>query len=409
MSHGVLIALQGDLEQQVVAGVDRAEGLVVVRRCADVAELLAAALAGLGTVAVIGADLEPDRPLVARLAQTGTSTVVVCEPRERDRFTEIGAIAVEGGAVDVVAAVTAAATAAPAPPLPDVVVEEPATPARGGLIVVSGPHGAPGRTTVALNLAAEIAAAGEEALLVDADLWGASVAVSLGLLEETAGLAAAVRAADQGTLDAASLRRLCARVNDRLLVLPGLSRASRWREVSGAGIDAVWEPARELARWVVVEVGTWVPDDDRGAGVDAVLGQRRNAVTASATGAADVLVVVGAAEPVGIQRLVQTLLDLDGRGAIPGRRQVVVTRVRADAAGPRPGDSVREALHRFAGVEDVHLVPDDRSACDKAALVGASLAEVAPRSSARAAIAELAVQLTGVAPAGQRRRRRAAS
>ena len=99
--------------------------------------------------------------------------------------------------------------------------------------------------------------------------------------------------------------------------------------------------------------------------------------------AADALVVVGAAEPVGIQRLVQTLLDLDGRDGVPARRQVVVTRVRADAAGPRPDDSVREALHRFAGVDDVLLVPDDRVACDKAGLAGASLAEVAPRSPAR--------------------------
>lgn len=414
MSHGVLIALTGDLEQQVVAAVDRVSDLVVVRRCADVAELLAAALAGLGDVAVIDADLEPDRPLIARLALAGTSTVVVCDDRDRDRMREIGAITVGPAAADVVTAATSAATAAPvvAPADPGV-AEEPVAPARGGMIVVWGPHGAPGRTTVALNLAAEIAAAGHEALLVDADIWGSSVAPSLGLLEESAGLAAAVRAADQGTLDARSLRRLCARVNDRLLVLPGLSRAARWREVSGSGIDALWEPARAVAEWVVVEVGTWVPDEDRGAGFDAVLGQRRNAVTQSAMSAADALVIVGAAEPIGIQRLVQTLLDLDGRPA-PTRREVVVTRVRADAAGPRPGDSVREALHRFAGVTRVHLIPDDRPATDKASLAGASLAEVAPRSPARTAIADLALALTGVsASAGRagraRRRRRAAS
>src|SRR5690606_591734 len=147
---------------------------------------------------------------------------------------------------------------------------------------------------------------GQRVLLVDADVWGAAVALSLGLLEESAGLAAAVRAADQGTLEPASLLRLCAQVSDRLLVLPGLPRASRWREVSGAGIDAVWTPARLIADWVVVEAGVWVPDDDRTGGFDAVLGARRNAVTASAMADADALVVVGAAEPIGIQRLVQT-------------------------------------------------------------------------------------------------------
>lgn len=414
MRHGVLVALLGDLEQGLVAAVDRTDELVVVRRCADVAELLAAAMAGLGVVAVVDAELQPDRPLVSRLAQAGTSTVVVCDPRDRDRFREIGAIPVDGGAAEIVAAVRAAASATPVPVSIDgdgVGVEAGAggadavAPTRGGMIVVWGAHGAPGRTTIAVNLAAEIAAAGATTLL-DADVWGSSVAISLGLLEESAGLAAAVRAADQGTLDATSLRRLCTRVNDRLLVLPGLPRASRWREVSGGGVDAVWEPSRRLADWVVVEAGTWVADDDRGAGFGAVLGQRRNAVTESAMVAADVLVVVGAAEPVGIQRLVQTLLDLDGRDGLPARRQVVVTRVRADAAGPRPADSVREALHRFAGVDDVLLVPDDRVACDRAGLAGASLAEVAPRSPARAAITDLATTLTGLGAGGARTRRR---
>uniref|UniRef100_UPI003B3B87B7 AAA family ATPase n=1 Tax=Pseudactinotalea sp. TaxID=1926260 RepID=UPI003B3B87B7 len=303
----------------------------------------------------------------------------------------------------------AGAAAAAVPATVAELVDEPSPAAQerppGGLVVVWGPAGAPGRTTVAINLAAEIADSGQRALLVDADLWGAAVAPSLGLLEDSAGIAAAVRAADQGTLDESSLGRLRAQVNERLHVLPGLPRASRWREVSGAGIDAVWAPARRLADWVVVEAGVWVPDDDRTGGFDAVLGQRRNAVTSSAMADADALVVVGAAEPIGIQRLVQSLLDLDGRSGVPTRRHVVVTRVRSEAAGPRPADSVREALHRFAGVEDALIVPDDRSACDKACLAGATLTEVAPKSPARLAITSLAEAITGV-PSAQRSRRR---
>lgn len=411
MSHGVLVALTGDLEQATVAGVDAARDLVVVRRCADMAELVAAALAGLGSVAVVDAGFEPDRSLVARLAQAGTSTVVVCESDDLQRYGSMGAAAVaaDEGVAAIVAAVGAAAAAVPTSIAEIAAAAEPTPPERppGGLVVVWGPAGAPGRTTVAINLAAEIAAAGQRALLIDADLWGAAIAPSLGLLEESAGIAAAVRAADQGTLEPTSLLRLCAQVNDNLLVLPGLPRSSRWREVSGAGIDAVWAPARRLADWVVVEAGVWVPDDDRVGGFDAVLGARRNAVAASAMAEADALVVVGAAEPIGIQRLVQTVLDLDGRSEVPARRHVVVTRVRSEAAGPRPADSVREALHRFAGVDDVLIVPDDRPALDKACLAGATLTEIAPKSPAREAHAALAERLTGVAaPSRSRRRRR---
>ena len=64
------------------------------------------------------------------------------------------------------------------------------------------PTGAPGRSTVALNLAAELAVHAPT-LLVDCDTYGSSVAQSLGLLDEAPGMAAACRAADQGALDLA--------------------------------------------------------------------------------------------------------------------------------------------------------------------------------------------------------------
>ena len=44
------------------------------------------------------------------------------------------------------------------------------------LAAVWGPKGGPGRTTVAVNLAFEAAAAGGEVLLVDADTYGGAVA-----------------------------------------------------------------------------------------------------------------------------------------------------------------------------------------------------------------------------------------
>ncbi|MDD0858839.1 hypothetical protein NHF46_15995 [Arthrobacter alpinus] len=50
---------------------------------------------------------------------------------------------------------------------------------------------------MAINLAAEHAAAGMSVMVIDADSYGASIAAALGLLEESASFAQACRVADQ--------------------------------------------------------------------------------------------------------------------------------------------------------------------------------------------------------------------
>lgn len=426
MRPGVLCAIPGRSEAAVVAALDApGTGVQVVRRCADLAEVVAASLAGVGRLAVVGGGLDGlDRAAVARVRGAGVGVVILAEPAERERCLALGADAVlpaDAPADEVVRAVqdladtlggglAAPAGGAAAAAAPDeetgespVVLDRSREPGR--VVAVWGPHGAPGRTTLAISLAAELAALRQEALVVDADTWGGCVGQSLGLLDESPGLAAAVRAAGNGALDAASLAALCPVIEPGLRVLTGLSRPDRWRELSPTGLDVVWDVARDVVAWTVVDCGFSL-EDEAGAGFEAMLGPRRNGATLSALAAADVVVVVGAAEPVGIQRLVQALTDLADAGLpAPGvRRVVVVNRVRATAAGPRPERAVTEALARYAGVAAPVLVPDDRPAYDRALLAGATLRAVAPQSPARAAIASLAADLIG--PAASRRDRR---
>src|SRR5699024_7912317 len=75
---GVLLALRGTAEEELVRTIAIEPGLRVVRRCADVAELTAAAVAGLGSVAVLDADLGVDRTLLDRLRAHGVRTIVSC-------------------------------------------------------------------------------------------------------------------------------------------------------------------------------------------------------------------------------------------------------------------------------------------------------------------------------------------
>jgi MinD-like ATPase involved in chromosome partitioning or flagellar assembly len=437
----VLTAVTGTWEAPLVAGLERSDaGVRVVRRCVDLRELLSAAGAGLARAVLLSADLQRlDREAVMGLLGAGIAVIGLVEPGDvaaGRRLRNLGVqrvLPADAPAEDVAAAVAATvellaeARARPAaeprvgtgdpgdavPPAPPAAAppapegdpgDAAAGPGAGRVVAVWGPTGAPGRTTVAVTLAAELAAREHDTLLVDADTYGASVAQALGLLDESAGLAAAARLANQGALDLPRLATLAPLVTGRLRVLTGLPQPRRWPELRVAALDVVWEQARCLAAWVVVDCGFGLELDEELSFDTAA--PRRNSATLSALQAADVVVAVGGAEPVGLQRLVRGLADL-GDVVPPGQaRHVVVNRLRGTAVGGPAQARVRDALGRFAGVESPVFVPDDRPACDAAMLAGRSLTEHAPSSPARIAIARLAAELTGTPGRVRRPRRR---
>jgi Flp pilus assembly CpaE family ATPase len=88
----------------------------------------------------------------------------------------------------------------------------------------------------------------------------------------------------------------------------------------------------------------------------------------------------------------------------------IVNRLRSKVAGPGdPRRQVSRALDRYAGITEVHVVPEDRAGLDAALAAGRVLAEAAPSSPARLAIRELARGIVGdPGPSpGRRRARRA--
>lgn len=409
MDAGVLLLLRGEVEEALVREVAAESGLTVMRRCADVAELCAAAVAGLGSVAVVDADFEVDRTVIEQMHAHGTRVVVRCAEEHVRRYDSLGALGLARGVPVIPAILGLAGAPAGAERVVDALEVEtieaaestrvagtgdgtgdgtPSSASRPAhLVAVIGPGGAPGRSTAAINIADDLARRGERTTLIDADLWGGSLAQMVGMLADTAGLSAAVRAADQGTLDPAALDRLAPQVRQNLRLLPGLARASRWREVSAPNVAEVLHAARQEASWVVAEAPVLMPEDEGYA-----MGPSRNEVAECILAAADEVVVIGAAEPVGMERLVQTLLDLDDL-SLSARPHVLVNRVRSSAAGPRAAASVQEALARFADVHDPVLIADDRSMCDRALLQGTTWREVSSRSPALQHLAAFTAEL----------------
>ena len=403
-SHGVIVAVTGPVETSVVQSIEAAPGLQVVRRCADLAEALGAAHAGLGSVMVVSDQPHLTRDVLADAVRSGVAVVgVPTTPEAAEQLTAIGVhylVAPHSAAQDVAAQIERAVAAFASEDVPATRQVSSELPGRvlspdvqaqrqGQLIAVWGPTGAPGRTTVAVNLAAEFARENLQVLLVDADTYGGAVAQACGLTDEAPGLAAIARAAQHGRVDGSALAQHSLSLAPNLRVLTGITRAERWGELPAAALDEVWRAAREWADVTVVDCG-FALETDEDLVYDTHVPQR-NGATLSALQAATRVVAVGSAEPLGLQRLVHTLPTLREAAAVDP--VVVVNRVRSDVAGPRPEEAVADALLRFAQVAHAWMIPWDPRACDAATLAGRSLAERAPKSKARKGIAALAREL----------------
>jgi len=280
-------------------------------------------------------------------------------------------------------------------PAADLPARQPA----GRVIAVWGPTGAPGRTTVASALASELAASGLETLIIDADVYGGVLAAHLGVLDESPGLAAATRMANAGTLDIEALLAQTLVVADHLSVLTGIARADRWPEIRPSSLEVVLQQAREVARVVVVDCAFNLEEDEE-LSFDTVA-PRRNGATLTVLAAADTVLAVAGADPVGLQRLVRGLDELAERVA-PADLRVVVNRWRRGALGPDPQGQIAAALERFAGVVPVAYLPEDRAACDAGLLRGRTVPEAAPDSRLRKEIAALARDLAADVPGAPR-------
>lgn len=399
--------LPGEPELVALLGQPRSP-IAVVRRCVDAVDLIGACASGAARAAVISADLPRlSRETVSRLRQAGLAVhgIATDAGGEPDQLAALGVdvLRVPHGDAESAAAILAGALlgaggaderggpAAPADPPAALAQRGPsartAPAARGRLVVVWGPHGAPGRTTTAIALADEAARAGVAALLVDADTYGGAVAPRLGIVDDVSGLVVSCRQADVGALDPSALAASARSLSDRFRVITGIARAERWSELRPAALGRLWEACRETPGITVADVGFGL-DLSEGLSTES-RAPRRDGATMSALAAADEVVAVGTADPVGIERLLLGLADL-AAAAPHARVRVVVTRVRAASLGRRPESQVRDALERHAGVSDPVLVPDDPAAFDACLREGRTLAECAPRSAARAPLRRLA-------------------
>ncbi len=375
-------------------------GAELSRRCVDLADVLAAASTGCADVALLSASLRRlDRDAVAMLRRQGVEVVVVTADRgdadsdaPADPWAAWGVRAVVGpDPQDVLRAVLAGPASS-----------GPRTEPRGTtghLVAVWGPTGAPGRTTVAVTVADELARLGHDTLLADADTYGASVAQVLGLLDDTSGLASVTRLAATGRLDPAACARATVALPSGVHVLTGVARPDRWVELRGDSLQAVWSWAGSTYAFVVLDCAFGLGGGLAGSWPSEVGPPDRDEATLASLAVADTVLAVGSADPVGLVRLARDLPAVVER-APAAQVRVVVTRCRRGAVGGDPRRAVPAVVapvladlamrHGGRVCTDVHLVPDGRAELDSALLSGRTLGESAPGSTAHQALLALA-------------------
>lgn len=418
----IILALAGLGNEPDLVKAAQATGLDVVRRCVDAADLLGAAAGDPACTVVVAATLPRLAPdVVARLGQR-VVVGLAADGLGADRLSRMGvrtvlATAPTAHATMQQVADVCSASAAPHEPegtpstavtpdgdlglsLPEArfraipVVEPPPAqgtdaPARRGsstVVAVWGPMGAPGRTTVAVGVAETLAAEGARVCLVDADTYAPSIALALGLVEETSGLASACRSAEAGTLrpsGLASLTMACDAIgHGRWRVLGGIDRPERWVDCRPVALERVWATAREAFDVIVIDTGFCLEVDAS----PAAWGRQRNAAAVSALASADHVVAVGDASPVGAVRL---LAGMDQVTQTAPGIPVTLVRNRSDGRGREWRDLVGERT----GMGPLVDVPADAAAVQRCWDTGRSLGEGARRSRVRRAMATVAASV----------------
>jgi MinD-like ATPase involved in chromosome partitioning or flagellar assembly len=225
------------------------------------------------------------------------------------------------------------------------------------VIAVSGPYGSTGKTTVAINLALELADDKAKVLLIDGDLEAGSVANHFLLSALPAGLKGAIRVADQNRFDLEQLQRLSVPLaKSSLVIMPGLSSPTE-SDVSDISLAKILDVARSQFDYTVIDLG-WV-GRTKPLLVSATF-------TESVLRVADRRLFVCIADPIGVFRLLATepkLLEFAGESLL------VMNRVRNSVIASAKKE-IAATMQRLSQLDVACYLPDDPQHIDQALRTG---------------------------------------
>lgn len=256
------------------------------------------------------------------------------------------------------------------------------------LICVFGLQGA-GRSTLAANIAAELAIAKRQTLLIDADTFSSSLVTLLGITEHPVGLPALARCVRTGTLSLAEIQRQTMNLQvakETFGFLAGMPARHRWSEIAPSTMQTILETAKAEYESIVVDLPPLLGNELERP--ESPL--KRDSLTNWLLAHADILLVVAQADPISLARLIALETSLNNT---PTNTKILINRYRKSALGPNAKHQIRDTLHTLMKRKVAHFLPDDPKATDSALWRGGTLHQSRAKSQLRKAIAKLVGEL----------------
>ena len=224
------------------------------------------------------------------------------------------------------------------------------------VIAITSPCGSTGKTTVAINIALELAAEKARVLLIDGDTNGPAVANHFLVTEQPAGLAAALRIANQKRFDLDQLERLSFQFQKSTLrIMPG-TQDLPLQAIDESAIAMLLDTARSGFEYTVIDLGCLNPRSE----------SRQDFLTGSILSLADRTVLVCLADPIGIFRLLSAEASIK---SLPSSIDLVMNRVRNSVIASARRE-IGITLQQLSSLEPKAFLPDDPVHIDQAVRTG---------------------------------------